>query len=132
MMPIDKPHMQFYQSSDHTDKRTKSRNFLCPTSSQGQDASSVPSSAQDKGKRSASHQKNERAVGVNGKPLEKLKLASVSTREHPVGMLGGDDQASTSGSSGSERAIANYLVIILTNKDVRDKEKIELINEIAA
>ena len=93
-MPIDKTHMQFDESSDHTDKRTKPRDFLRPTSSQGQDASSIHSHAQDTGKGPASPQKNERAVGENGKPpLEKLQLARVSTREHPIlpgGMWGGD------------------------------------------
>jgi hypothetical protein len=107
-MPFNETKRPSDAHSNHPEQRTKPAplDLLRLTSSQqSKDTSSATSSAQDKGKGPASQEKNERAVGENGKPLEKLKLASVSTPEHPIlpgGMRRGGDQASTSRSIRAE------------------------------
>jgi tetratricopeptide (TPR) repeat protein len=78
------------------------------TQGRGQDLGifSVPSNVQDKGKGPASPQKNEGAVGENGRPVPRtIELASVSTPEYPIlpgGMRRGGDQSSTSGGNRAE------------------------------
>jgi serine/threonine protein kinase len=66
------------------------------------------------GKRPALPEENERPVGENGKPLEKLQLASISTPEHPI--LPGGMQAlrkllrgdSSRGSDTEKRRLGDY------------------------
>src|SRR5690242_19173250 len=87
-------------------EKQKIRHFL-PNSPHEQEISSALPSALDKGKGVLSPEQEkwlrEIPIGEDGKPVEKLELTSVSTREHPI-LPGGmrrfwrrGDQASTSG-----------------------------------
>jgi hypothetical protein len=101
-MPFSETNRPSDSHSKHTDNRTRPAPLdllRLIASQQSKETLSVPSSAQDKGKRPASQEEDERLVGEDGKPLEKLQM--VPEREFLLGGMWNfwrrGDQASTSG-----------------------------------